>query len=149
MAVCCCAIGQHPLLTTNDVLHVWGNLNSNCSPNAEYVFLILNMRFTFSQRWILLWFMSFSRYSSVALLSYPPSSTSSKLSCPHLSLTEEPHRPITANTQLSMASYFTLNTRTVPHLRRHCTRFATQLIHRPSLHPGLIGSDCGIYTFCR
>lgn len=34
----------------------------------------------------------------------------SNCNCPHLSLTKEPHRPITASTQLSMASYFTLNT---------------------------------------
>lgn len=38
----------------------------------------------------------------------------SKWSCPHLSLTEETHWPITANTQLSMASYFTLNSFCVP-----------------------------------
>lgn len=144
MAVCGCAIGQHPLLTINDVLHVWSKLEFKLQPQCR----TRRPNSKHASCCDLCLFRD-SRYSSVTRLSYPPSSTSSKLKCPHLSLTKEPHRPTTANTQLSMASDFTLSPCTVPHLGRHCTRFATQLIHRPSLHPGLIGSDCGVYTFCR
>lgn len=83
-----------PFLTANDVLHVWGNLNSKfkfCSLNVEYVVLISNMRvvkdaqvkyqhFTFFQWWLLLWLRSFFGLGPIQHLSLPQVQLSTSVS---------------------------------------------------------------------